>query len=141
MPCRAGGAKVADMSNAFVGKAEAPSDADLAVELGSAKTLWDRLCADLDLPGEWHTYSKKAGWSMRLKRGERNIVYLIPAHGQFEVSMVLGDRAVVAARSRGLERLLSGAKRYAEGTAIRFPVRGPKDFVTVKKLVKVKLEF
>jgi hypothetical protein len=129
------------MSNAFAGKAEAPSDAELAVELGSAKALWDRLCIELQLPGEWHSYSKKAGWSMRLKRGERNIVYLIPAHGEFEISMVLGDRAVVAARTRGLERMLAGAKRYAEGTALRFPVKGPKDFATIKKLVDVKLEF
>jgi hypothetical protein len=129
------------MGNVFIGKAKAPSEAELAVELGSAKALWDRLCAELQLPGEWHSYSKKAGWSMRLKHGERNIVYLIPAQGAFEVSMVLGDRAVVAARTRGLERLLVGAKRYAEGTALRFAVKGPKDFITVKKLVEIKLEF
>jgi hypothetical protein len=129
------------MSNPFIGKAEAPSDTELAAELGSAKALWDRVCADLQLPGEWHSYSKKAGWSMRLKRGERNIVYLIPGQGEFEVSMVLGDRAVVAARSRGLARMLDGAKRYAEGTGVRFAVKGPKDFAAVKKLVDVKLEF
>ena len=129
------------MSNAFIGKAEAPSDAEVAAELGSAKALWDRVCADLQLPGEWHSYSKKAGWSMRLKRGERNILYLIPGTGQFEVSMVFGDRAVVAARNRGLAPMFQGAKRYAEGTALRFPVKGPRDFANVKKLVEIKLEF
>ena len=129
------------MSNAFLGKAEAPSDAELAAELGSAKALWDRVCADLQLPGEWHSYSKKAGWSMRLKRGERNIAYLIPGSGQFEVSMVFGDRAVAAARDRGLAAMFDGAKRYAEGTAVRFPVKGPRDLTILKKLVEVKLEF
>ena len=129
------------MSNVFIGKAEAPSDAEVAAELGSAKALWDRVCADLQLPGEWHSYSKKAGWSMRLKRGERNILYLIPGTGQFDVSMVFGDRAVVAARNRGLAPIFEGAKRYAEGTALRFPVKGPRDFANVKKLVEIKLEF
>jgi hypothetical protein len=129
------------MSNPFIGKAEAPSDADLAAELGTAKALWDRVRAGLQLPGEWHSYSKKAGWSMRLKRGERNIVYLIPGSGEFEVSMVFGDRAVVAARDRGLAAVFEGAKRYAEGTAVRFRVKGARDFTTVKKLVDIKLEF
>ena len=129
------------MSNAFIGKAEAPSDAELAAELGTAKALWDRVCAGLRLPGEWHSYSKKAGWSMRLKRGERNIAYLIPGNGQFEVSMVFGDRAVAAARERGLAAMFEGAKRYPEGTAVRFPVKAPRDFTNLKKLVEVKLEF
>jgi len=129
------------MSNVFIGKAEAPSDAELAAALGSAKPLWDRVRDGLELPAEWHSYSKKAGWSMRLKRGERNIAYLIPGSGAFEVSMVFGDRAVAAARHRGLGAMFDGAKRYAEGTAVRVPVKGPRDLANVKKMVALKLEF
>ena len=129
------------MTNAFAGRAVAPSEADLAAELGTAKTLWDRLCAGLDLATEWHSYSKKAGWSMRLKRGERNIVYLVPGNGEFEVALVLGDRAVAAAREGGLASMVEGARRYAEGTAIRFGVKGVKDIATVKKLAAIKMEF
>ena len=33
-----------------------------------------------------------------------------------------------------------GDQRYAEGTAVRFPVKGPKDLTTVKKLAEIKLE-
>ncbi len=130
-----------DMSNLFAGKAEAPSEAELAAGLGSAKRLWDRVCAELQLPGEWHSYSKKAGWSMRLKRGERNIAYLIPGQGRFEVSLVFGDRAVAAASNRGLAGIFEGAKRYAEGTAVRLPVKGARDCALVKRLVDIKLEF
>jgi len=134
------GATFADMTNAFIGKAEAPSDAELAAVLGSAKSRWERLCAGLALTSEWGSYSKKAGWSMRLKSGERNIVYLIPGQGEFEVSMALGDRAVAAARESGLAAMVDGARRYAEGTAVRFAVKGPKDIATVKKLAEIKLE-
>jgi hypothetical protein len=129
------------MTNAFIGKAEAPSDADLTAELGTARARWDRVCAGLKLPGEWHSYSKKAGWSMRLKKGERNIAYLLPGRGEFEVSMALGDRAVAAARERGLAAMVDGAKRYAEGTAVRFAVKGPRDIATLRKLVEIKLEY
>ena len=116
------------MSNAFIGKAEAPSDAELAAELGTAKALWDRVCAGLQLPGEWHSYSKKAGWSMRLKRGERNIVYLIPGSGEFEVSMVFGDRAVAAARNRGLAAMFDGAETVRRGDGGPLPGQGAARF-------------
>lgn len=128
------------MPNPFIGKASAPSDADLAAALGAAKTTWDSLRGAIPLPGEWHSYSKKAGWSMRLRSGDRNIVYLIPASGAMEVSFALGDRAVAAARDAGLAHLLDGAKRYAEGTAVRFAVATAKDIAVVKKLVEIKLK-
>jgi hypothetical protein len=40
-----------------------------------------------------------------------------------------------------LAKMVEGARRYAEGTAVRFAVEGPKDIATVKKLVEIKLEF
>ena len=129
------------MTNAFIGWPAAPSEAQLAAELGAAHSLWEHLLSEVGLPGEWYSYSKKAGWSMRLKRGERNIVYLVPGHGGFEVSFALGDRAVSAATERGLAARIAGAKRYAEGTAVRFAVSGPADIAAVKKLVEIKLEF
>jgi hypothetical protein len=129
------------MTNAFIGKAAAPSDAELAAALGSADGLWKTLRDAVALPGEWHSYSKKAGWSMRLRKGERNVVYLVPGQGGFDVSLALGDRAVAAARKRGLAKMVDGAKRYAEGTAVRFAITGPKDIATAKKLVEIKLEF
>ena len=127
------------MMNAFIGKPDAPSESELEAELGGAKALWDRLRTYVELPGEWHSYSKKAGWSMRLRSGNRNIVDLIPARGGFDVSFALGDRAVAAARKQGLSTFVDGAKRYAEGTAVRFAINSAADLATVKKLVEIKL--
>jgi len=134
------GATISVMINAFIATPAAPSDADLAAALGSVHALWERLRAAVALPGEWHSYSKKAGWSMRLKSGDRNVVYLIPGKGAFDVSFALGDRAVAAAREAGLAHLVDGAKRYAEGTAVRFTVAKVKDIATVEKLVRIKLD-
>lgn len=137
------------LPNVFTGKAKKPSDSELAGELGSAKTLWDQIVADLAEEQkietqEWNSYSKKAGWSLRLKHKERNIVYLSPHRGCFTASFALGDKAVQAARESGLPppvlKIISEAKRYAEGTAVRIEVKTGKDVAVVKKLAAVKLE-
>jgi hypothetical protein len=134
------------LANAFIGKAERPSARELAAELGPAKALWDRLldalADDCDVR-EWKSYSPKAGWLLRLKRGKRAIVYLSPSSGCFMASFALGDKAVAAARESGLParalKIVDEATRYAEGTAVRIDVRGPGDVEIVKKLAAVKL--
>lgn len=127
------------MANVFLGLPAAPSDADLTAALGPARPFWDRLRAATALSGEWYSYSKKAGWSMRLKSGGRNVVYLVPARGGFDVSFALGGRAVAAARDAGLARRLEGAKTYAEGTNVRFPVASAADLADAVRLVEIKL--
>ena len=136
------------LPNAFIGKATKPSESELAAELGAAKTLWDELVKGLasehKIDGqEWNSYSRKAGWALRLKHKERNIVYLSPHRGCFTASFALGDKAVQAARHSGLPpqvlKIIDEAKRYAEGTAVRIEVKTGKDVAVVKKLAAVKL--
>jgi len=135
--------------NAFIGKAERPTDGELAAALGPAKSLWDQLVAslvdDFQLDGqEWSSYSLKAGWSLRLQRRKRNILYLIPCRGCFRAAFVLGDKALQVARQIKLPqpvvRMLAEAKRYPEGTAVRLDVAGPKDLEVILKLAKAKIE-
>ena len=76
--------------NAFIGRAEAPTDADLAATLGAAKRFWDELIADMaDRHGvavqEWRSYSRKTGWALRLKRGKRTILRMAPCEGCCDV--------------------------------------------------------
>ncbi len=134
--------------NAFIGKLEMPADDDLLDVLGrSAQKLWDGLLIGLAERGvtqrEWHSYSPKAGWALRLKRGARAIVYLSPRPGFFLASFALGDKAVAAARSSELParviRIIDDAKRYVEGTAVRIEVKSPADVPVVLKLAEIKL--
>jgi hypothetical protein len=137
------------MPNAFIGKRETPTDDDLAAELGrSAKGIWDRLLAGLAerhniVTREWNSYSPKAGWSLRLKRDKRTILYLSPCRGCFRASFALGGKAVEAARASGLPpsviRIIDSAKRYAEGPGVRIDVNGPADIAVVEKLPAIKL--
>jgi hypothetical protein len=135
--------------NAFIGKVTNPTDKDLAAELGPAKPLWDQLISDLKAEHdvaepEWNSYSKKAGWSLRLKYKKRVIVYLAPCHGCFRVALVLGDKAVKATHQVKLParvaKIIDEAPRYAEGTGVRLEVKSAADIAVVKKLAAVKLQ-
>ena len=136
-------------SNAFAGHEHCPTDRELASTLGPAQPLWKNLVSDLkrDLKldaEEWNTSSLKTGWSLRLQRKKRNIVYLGPRDGWFLASFILGDRAVAAARQSKLParllNLFTHATRYAEGTAIRIEVQHADDLDAVKLLARLKVE-
>jgi hypothetical protein len=137
------------LPNAFAGSARQPNDEELTAQLGRpARAVWDRLIRDLaDEYGvdvqEWSSYSRKAGWSLRLKRGQRTILYLSPSRGSFLASFALGRKALEAARQSGLPPKVTGiiaeARRYAEGTAVRLDVAGAEDIASVKKLAAAKL--
>jgi Protein of unknown function (DUF3788) len=134
--------------NAFPGKPERPTEQELAAELGQGKALWDQLLVELEkefglVTQEWNSYSRKAGWSLRLKHKKRNILYLLPCHGSFRVAFVLGDRAIEAAREARLPQrvmqLIDEGDRYPEGTGIRVDVKAPGDLSAIRKLTGIKL--
>jgi len=137
------------LPNAFIGKKDKPSTAELDAALGPAKSLWDRLVAvladELEVADqEWKSYSPKAGWSLRLIRRKRVIVYLSPSRSSFIASFALGDKAVQAALGSELPapvvKIIKEAKRYAEGTGVRFEVKKPGDVDVIKKLAAIKLK-
>lgn len=136
--------------NAFIGRTAAPTDKELASALGkNAKTLWDRLVREIgDETGanvqEWNSYSPKHGWALRLKRAKRNIVYLIPFTGAFQVAFILGEKAMQAARDAKLParivKVLEAAPKYVEGTGVRLDVERTEDVEIIKKLAMIKVK-
>lgn len=134
-------------TNAFVGHATKPTPAELTAELGAKKPLWDDLLGELERLGvadqEWNSYSPKAGWALKVLRQGRVIVYLSPQHGCFLASFALGDKAIASAQKSKLPqkilKIISEAKKYAEGTAVRVQVTSRSDVAVVAKLAAVKL--
>jgi hypothetical protein len=133
--------------NAFIGKTTRPTEAKVAVALGSTAALWKQLVSWMAEQGvgesEWKSSGAKYGWALRLKVKKRNIVYLGPCAGCFRVSFILGDRAVAAARKSDLAKstlkILDEAPRYPEGTGVRLIVKATKDLAAIKKLALIKL--
>ncbi|HET6178152.1 MAG TPA: DUF3788 family protein [Candidatus Sulfotelmatobacter sp.] len=110
--------------NAFAGHAQCPTEKELAATLKKTYPVWKELVADLradlKLDGrEWNNYSVTAGWSLRLQRKKRNIVYLGPRAGWFMAAFILGAKAVAAARNSTLPpdvlKIINEAKRTRRG--------------------------
>jgi len=134
--------------NAFVGRAAAPADDELSAALGSTRPLWDQVFTALtDQFGlsekEWTSYSPKAGWSVRVKKGKRNILYLVPCQDCFRVAFILGGKAVQAAKESKVParvlRLIERGIQYPEGLGIRWEVKSPKDLPPIQTLTALKL--
>ncbi len=135
--------------NAFVGKKEQPTDAELATALGPAKAVWDTLLSELaegsGVDGyEWKSYSVKYGWSLRVKRGKRTIVWLSPRTGSFEVLFILGAKAVSAVQqgefAKSILEALEDAPKYPEGTGLRLQVKSARPIGALKKLAALKID-
>lgn len=125
----------------------APAPAALAAALGDAGPAWHGLVAALaaDFPGlkaEWKPTKLEFGKVCLLRQKDRTLLYLIPRRGDFEVSVVIGERAVALALAGDLpaaiKQLITGARRYAEGRGIRFPVTNPGQTAAIRQLVACK---
>lgn len=134
--------------SAFDDKAKPPTEAELAATLGPAYPLWSELLTvagkdGLPLAPVWGFTAKSTGWSVRLKSGERTIVYLAPSRGYFLASFALGQKAVAAALaskiSSSVKTIIENGKQYAEGRAVRLEVKNARILGAVKKLIEFKM--
>lgn len=131
------------------GRGEPPTDAQLRALLGASHGAWALLLERIaerigPVSPVWGFTSAKAGWGLRVRRGERVIVYLSPRSGHFLVSFALGEKAVAAARERNLPAAvlaaIEAAPRYAEGRGVRFEVRSVREVPALASLAEVKHE-
>ena len=121
---------------------------DLKNALGRTSASWDSLIAHIasefaPLDETWSFSAAKWGWSLRLKQKKRTILYMTPCKGHFLVGFALGEKAVKAAHEATLPdsvlTVIDGAKKYAEGRAVRIEVRSKKDRDNVMKLAAIKM--
>jgi len=134
--------------SAFADKAHRPTDRELAAALGPAYARWRELRDAVQALGRspsvvWGYASKASGWGLRVRHGERIILYMTPCEGHFLASIILGEKAIAAAEARPLSAvvrsLLAGAPRYPEGRGVRLPVLKAADVRTVLQLVAIKV--
>ncbi len=127
---------------------EAPSRAVLEAALGPSRALWELALARLaaahgPLEAAWSFTAKTGHWALRLRRGPRTVVTLVPREGFFLAGFALGEKACAAARASrlpaGLLATIATAPRYAEGRAVRLAVRTRRDLDGVLALAAVRL--
>lgn len=124
-----------------------PSPAELRTALGPSHGVWRELVDVMgrEFPGleeAWRPSKIEFGRVCLLKLGGRTLLYLIPTASGFDVSAVLGERAVELAMAGDLpapvKRQLSEARRYAEGRGIRLAMTAPDQVPVVRKLAVIK---
>lgn len=134
--------------SAFDDKASEPGADELRRTLGRSGARWDELIEHLatkqaPLDTGWTYAGANWGWSLRLKRKKRTILYLTPRDRHFLVGFALGEKAVAAAHEAGLPEdvlaVIDGARKYAEGRAVRLEVRTKKDLQAVERLAAIKM--
>ncbi|HUX45913.1 MAG TPA: DUF3788 family protein [Terracidiphilus sp.] len=136
-----------EFPNAFVGHSAQPTPNEIQTTLGPSAGPWQQILDWLVEHGvteeEWKSDSPKYGWSLRLKRKKRTILYLGPCNGCFRASLLLSDRGVVAAKdsslSKQIREQIRTARRWPEGTGAVVYVKKSADLAGVRKLVEIKL--
>lgn len=134
--------------SAFPDRGAPPDAAALRDVLGHAHGLWTELAAWVrgQRPGvaeEWAYPGARYGWSLRLREKGRVLIYLTPCRGEFLVGVVLGEKAIAAARERGAPAealaLAEQAPRYAEGRGVRLTVGSTDALSLAIELAGIKL--
>ena len=129
----------------FDDKAKTPDGKDLAKGLGASKALWDEIVAHVAAayPPVTEVWGFYKSWSLRLKRKDRTILYLLPGEGGFRCAFVFGGKATEAARQAKLPKTvlkaIEEAPVYVEGRGFRLEVRTAKDIETMKMLAAIKM--
>lgn len=134
--------------SAFDDKTREPTDVEVKATLGRCYIHWTALREALaeaypPLEATWGFTGAKYGWSLRLKRKKRAVVYLMPKPRHFLASTAFGEKAVKASRQADLSdatrEVIRKAPRYPEGRAVRLEVRTKKDRDEVVKILAVKM--
>jgi hypothetical protein len=132
----------------FEDKATMLDDKMLAKALGKSNRLWQEIKKHLkaeygELVEDWKFYGQKSGWILKTLRKKRNLFFLIPLKGSFQMSFVFGDKAVAAVQKSDLPKELitelNNARKYAEGRGLRIDVENSADVENIKKLVEIKV--
>jgi hypothetical protein len=134
--------------SAFDDKQQPPSPGDLEAMLAKSARHWTRIVDAISenyppIEQAWNFSGAKYGWSLRLKQKDRIVLYLIPQARQFLAGVVLGEKAVKAARAAKIPAeviaLIDAAPVYAEGRGIRFPVTSAEDVRACLALTSLKM--
>jgi Protein of unknown function (DUF3788) len=135
-------------TSVFADKASKPEDAQLAKALGRASKRWTELKSLVasrhgPIDEEWTFSGQKYGWSLRLKRKKRALIYMTPCKGCFRVAFAFGEKAVQAAHQSDLPasvlKLIDDAPKHPEGRGVRVEIRSLEDVHIAGKLAEIKM--
>jgi len=133
----------------FDDRSQVPDEVMLARVLGDSAKHYGEMISYMEdrygaLSREWKFYGKNSGWTMKMIRGTRNLLFFIPQEGYFRLAFTFGDKAVGKIMEsdvpQTLKDELAGAVKYAEGRGLQLTVAAPEDLDAAKMLIDIKAE-
>lgn len=84
----------------FEDKTKQPLDSELETALGPTYPLFEKIFKYLadtytDIRPEWKHYGKKMGWQLKIFKGKKKILFVVPFDKHFIVYFSFGDKAVL----------------------------------------------
>jgi hypothetical protein len=88
---------------------------------------------------DWN-FSKASGWMLKVHDKKKALFYLIPLKNEFKISMAIRENERKSfLKDNELEvihNMITSAKKYKEGYALRFDVKNNEDFKIIKLLIE-----
>jgi hypothetical protein len=131
-----------------ISTADGLADADLTKMLGRSRALWEQLASTIErehtpVTREWHLARTTGTWHVRLKKGTRTILYLLPREKHFLTAFIFGERAEAAVRAGNFPgevvKALDESPPCGAGRGIRLVTKTRRDVATMLKLEAIKL--
>ncbi len=134
----------------FTDKDRIPGEKELSESLGEVLTIWNGIIDHVKgtyspVREEWKFYGKKYGWQLKVFLKKRNLFFLIPKEGGFQIVFIFGDRAVEVIKASPIDQVLidmvSGAKKYAEGRGLPIEITDLSvNMDDIKELIRIKIK-
>ncbi len=129
---------------AATSKPEPPREEEIRLRLGDAFPLYRAFLESGPFTPEWRHYGPKYGWSLKLFEKKRNLCFINPKEGAFNVAFIFGERvreaALAGSAAEADKALLREARHYPEGWGVTLTVAGASDLEQARRLLAIKRE-
>jgi len=116
----------------FLDKANQPTEQAIQTALGSMYTGYREIMELAYSYAQDWTFTKSSGWMMKLSDRKKALLYLIPLHEGFKISLTIREHEretfLQDDELASLWDQLAAAKKYPEGFALQFEIFDPTEF-------------
>jgi len=121
-----------------------PQDEAIRTHLGDVFPLYRALLGGGPFTPQWRYYGEKYGWSLKLFEKKRNLCFIGPKEGYFDVAFIFGERvrdaALAGPEPEEIKTMLRQARHFPEGWGVTVSVRGARELEQVERLLAIKRE-
>lgn len=129
----------------FSDKRAEPTQEELKQALRDSFVYYNRLMEiTLPLSRDWN-FSKSSGWMLKVHHKHKALFYLIPLQDGFKINMAIRENEKKSLLDdnelKSIHNQIKSAKKYREGSALRFNVKNKEDFNIQKLFINKIIAF